>query len=233
MTCEQGRFVGKPVVITADPTCCSGSRATVGNGTGGERFSSIVSERVNDHPRQSNQRRSGLDARRALTDTERAQRSSIICRNFLRSSLFFSANRIGVYLSTWDEVDTEEIISRSWCAKKQLFAPVIGAHREMSFCSLRPQSRIFQSRFGTLEPAGEDAIDARKLDVVVVPLVAFDSNNHRIGMGGGFYDRCFRFQNRFSNLHKPKLVGLAFSCQRVEEIALNRWDIPLYTVFSA
>ena len=187
---------------------------------------------MNDQPRQPDQRRYGLTARRTLTDEQRAQRSSIICRKFLRSSLFYAADRIGVYLPTWDEVDTEEIISRSWRASKQVFAPVIVAERELLFCSLHPQSRIEQSRFGTLEPRGEIAIDARRLDVVIVPLVSFDANGHRIGMGGGFYDRCFRFQRRFSDWQKPKLVGLAFSCQRVEKIALNRWDIPLYTVFT-
>ena len=181
---------------------------------------------------QSDQRRRGLTARRNLTVEQRAYRSSAICRNFLRSPLFLSATRIGVYLPTWDEVDTEEIISRSWRAKKQIFAPVIGARRDMFFCSLRPQSRITRSRFGTLEPADEDSIDAKQLDVVLVPLVAFDTNRHRIGMGGGFYDRCFQFQNGRSFWHKPKLAGLAFSCQQVEEIALNRWDIPLYTVFA-
>lgn len=188
---------------------------------------------MNDQPGQIDQRRYGLDARRALTSEQRAQLSSNICRKFLRSSLFFSANRIGVYLPTWDEVDTEEIISRSWRADKEIFAPVIVAERELLFCSLRPQSRIEVSRFGTLEPRDEAPIDARQLDVVIVPLVSFDSNGHRIGMGGGFYDRCFHFQKRFSGWQKPKLVGLAFSCQQVEKIALNRWDIPLYTVFTA
>lgn len=187
---------------------------------------------MNDQPRQTDQRRYGLSARRALTTERRSISSSGICRDFLRSPLFFSASRIGVYLPMWDEVDTEEIISRSWCAKKQIFAPVIDARRELTFCSLHPRSRITRSRYGTLEPCGEDAIDARQLDVVVVPVVSFDANGHRIGMGGGYYDRCFHFQKRFLNWRKPKLVGLAFSCQQVEKIELNRWDIPLYTVFS-
>ena len=184
------------------------------------------------HPIQTEQRQQGLKARRSLSWNERESASEKICRKFLRSSLFYSANRIGIYLSTWDEVDTEEIILRGWRAKKQIFAPVIDDHDHMHFCSLRPDSQIERRRFGIFEPVNEELIDTRKLDVVVTPLAAFDRNRHRVGMGSGFYDRCFQHQNRFKHWKKPKLVGLSFSCQQVEEIALNRWDIPLYSVFT-
>ncbi len=167
-----------------------------------------------------------------MSSSEREIASEIICRRFLRSSLFFSAKRIGVYLSTWDEVDTDEIILRGWRAKKEIFAPVIDDRNRLQFCSLRPESRIETRSFGIFEPVNEPRIDARQLDVVVTPLVAFDNNRHRVGMGSGYYDRCFRFQSRFRGWKKPKLVGVAFTCQQVEEIALNRWDIPLYSVFT-
>ena len=167
-----------------------------------------------------------------MSSEERANASEVICRKFLRSRFFFSAERIGIYLSTWDEVDTDEIILRAWRAKKEIFAPVIDDRDHLQFCSLRPDSRIETRSFGIFEPVNESRIDARQLDVVVTPLTAFDSNRHRVGMGSGYYDRCFHFQNRFTGWKKPKLVGLSFSCQQVEEIALNRWDIPLYTVFT-
>ncbi len=187
---------------------------------------------IDSQAAQDHLRRHGLDARRSLSSDDRQVASEIICKKFLRSNLFFSANRIGVYLSTWDEVDTDEIILRSWRAKKQIFAPAIDDRNRLQFCALRPDSRIETRAFGIFEPVNEERIDSRQLDIVITPLAAFDKNRHRVGMGSGYYDRCFHYQNRFGFWKKPKLVGLSFSCQQVEEIQLNRWDIPLYSVIT-
>ena len=51
-------------------------------------------------------------------------------------------------------------------------------------------------------------------------------------MGGGYYDRCFAFMKTRNAFRKPKLVGLAYSCQRVKKIPTNPWDIPLCTIIS-
>jgi 5-formyltetrahydrofolate cyclo-ligase len=81
-------------------------------------------------------------------------------------------------------------------------------------------------------PISGEEIAARKLDLVLTPLVAFDKNCQRIGMGGGYYDRTFSFLRARQQLLKPKLVGLAFACQQVPEIPANPWDIRLYSVIT-
>ncbi len=73
-------------------------------------------------------------------------------------------------------------------------------------------------------------VDPHHLDIVITPLVAFDSSGNRIGIGGGYFDRCFSFlKGRKIWLH-PKLNGLAFDCQRFDSNAPNPWDIGIYRV---
>ncbi len=72
-------------------------------------------------------------------------------------------------------------------------------------------------------------VESRTLDLVLTPLVAFTSNKHRMGMGAGYYDRSFAFKKSDAN-HKPTLLGVAYDCQRCEEITVEEWDVPLDSV---
>ena len=75
-------------------------------------------------------------------------------------------------------------------------------------------------------------IDIRRLDLVLMPLVGFDSTGSRLGMGGGFYDRSFAFLRRRQKWRKPNLIGAAFDCQKVEQIDGQSWDVPLSGVMT-
>ncbi len=66
---------------------------------------------------------------------------------------------------------------------------------------------------------------AQELDLVFLPLVAFDRVGHRVGMGGGYYDRTFAFVQQMH--HKPILIGLAYEMQQVDGLPFCTWDIPL------
>ena len=63
------------------------------------------------------------------------------------------------------------------------------------------------------------------MDLILMPLVGFDKNKNRLGMGGGFYDKTLIFQKNRSNYSVPKLFGLAFDCQEVEQLDKMPWDI--------
>ena len=129
-----------------------------------------------------------------------------------------------------DEVDPRRVIARAWRANKRVFCPVVTRHGEMIFRNLEPDSLLERGPFGIWEPVSGTTIAARDLDLVVTPLVAFDRKRHRIGMGGGYYDRCFAFLSRRRFWLHPKLIGVAFDCQKVEKIQPNPWDIRLYSV---
>ena len=177
-------------------------------------------------------RQHGQDARRQLCAAKHAQYSLKICRNFLRSPLFFRADTIACYLTFDHEVDTNIVFERAWQAQKSIFVPVLEGGGKMRFVRITRNTRLERNRYGIYEPRSGDSISPKKLDVVVTPLVAFDNECNRIGMGGGYFDRCFSFlQSRKRWVH-PKLAGFAFECQKVEKIRANPWDIRLYHVFS-
>lgn len=172
------------------------------------------------------------DARRSMHAFERELASRQITDRFLNSHHFLSSHSIACYLAAWDEVDTSAIIERAWRAKKRIFAPVVGTQGLMSFHEMRPETTLTRNRFGLWEPQSDEIILPADIDMVVTPVVAFDEQRNRIGMGGGYFDRAFAFLRGRQCWLRPKLVGLAFECQKVEKILPNPWDIRLYRVFS-
>ena len=175
---------------------------------------------------------SALRARREMDVDKRAELSELICERVVRSRIFFAGKAIACYLPTEDEVDTRSIIEAGWRANKRIFVPVLRKHGKMLFRELGHRTSLIRNQFGVWEPTEGALIQPRQLDVAITPTVAFDENNNRIGMGGGYFDRCFAYLRLRRLWFRPKIVGVAFDCQKVEKISPNPWDIPLYRVFS-
>lgn len=97
----------------------------------------------------------------------------------------------------------------------------------LRFAPWRPGAALVTNRFGIPEPdvPRERLIDAVDMALVVVPLVGFDARGHRLGMGGGWYDRSFGF--RIEHAAPPWLVGAGFAVQQLDAIATQPWDVPL------
>ena len=176
-------------------------------------------------------RKKSLLARREMSVDERIVASQKICDALTSSREFLSTSLIACYLPMRDEVDTRIIIERTWRANKRVFVPVTRNNGEMLFREIRPDTTLRRNHMAIWEPESGDFISPRDLQLVVTPTVAFDKSNHRIGMGGGYYDRCFSFLQHRKHWIKPKLAGVAFKCQEVEEITPNSWDIRLYRIF--
>jgi 5-formyltetrahydrofolate cyclo-ligase len=175
-------------------------------------------------------RKRGLCARRLLDDQTRANASQVIAERIVHSHEFMACKTIACYLSSYDEVDLSYVIERAWRANKRIFAPVIANKYGMFFRQLLPDTLLERNRFDLWEPVSGTGINVRQLDVVIAPVVAFDDHRHRIGMGGGYFDRRFSFLNHRQRWLRPKLIGVAFDCQKVERIEPNPWDIRLYSV---
>jgi 5-formyltetrahydrofolate cyclo-ligase len=165
-----------------------------------------------------------------MTAYEKNEASEKIVGTVVRSSLFRRAKLIACYLPMQDEVDTWQLIRRAWRMKKRIFAPVVEKNFVMKFCEVTPESTLAPNRYGLAEPQNGKIIPARQLDLVVTPVVAFDDQCNRIGMGGGYFDRTFSFLRMRQHLFHPKLIGLAFACQRVDKIVANPWDIRVFRI---
>jgi len=181
---------------------------------------------------KSELRSAGKSARNLLTQEGRELASGKICATAAHTSLFRSAKFIACYLATSDEVNCRELIKCAWFMKKRVFVPTIQKNSKLEFVEFLSDTETSPNEFGLQEPVDGVKIDSRDLDVVFTPLVAFDSQKNRIGMGGGYYDRTFSFLQEDSLALKPKLIGLSFDCQRVENIVASPWDIPLFHVIT-
>lgn len=141
---------------------------------------------------------------------------------------------MAVYLPADGEVDTTGIIQRAWTLGKQVYLPVLVPylHNRLWFIRYTSDTRLVKNRFGIPEPEAvhRKRVPAQALDLVLTPLVAFDAQGNRLGMGGGFYDRSFEFLLRRRIWHKPRLVGLAYDFQQLPGLPAQSWDVPLTAV---
>jgi 5-formyltetrahydrofolate cyclo-ligase len=136
-----------------------------------------------------------------------------------------SAQRVALFFPFDGEPDLTPLLRAP--TRKTFFVPVI-TRTEMAFAALGPGVSLAPNFFGILEPEPQALVDPRALDLVLTPLVAFDRQGTRVGVGAGYYDRCFRFLRHRRFWRKPKLVGCAYQLQQREWIARNPWDIPLW-----
>jgi len=174
--------------------------------------------------------------RRSLAANERRQHSVAIIGNLKRTRLFRSARRIACYLPNDGEADLIPLIDELSELGKQCFLPVLDTlrPRRLWFAPYLIGDSLVENRYGIPEPAvpARDYVPAWHLDLILAPLVAFDAQAHRLGMGGGYYDRTLAFRRRRHYWHRPRLLGIAFECQRVAALPQQPWDIPLNGVIT-
>lgn len=164
--------------------------------------------------------------RRALSPTERRVRSRAICAAIRKLPVFRRARRIGLFLAFDGEPDLSALLETASRNGQWVYAPVISGS-QMRFTRVGGES-MRANLFGILEPALGSEIDPRRLDLVLTPLVAFDDRGTRLGVGRGYYDRCFGFLRHRQAWHRPKLLGVAYELQRVPHLERQPWDIPLW-----
>ncbi|MGH8413911.1 MAG: 5-formyltetrahydrofolate cyclo-ligase [Gammaproteobacteria bacterium] len=172
--------------------------------------------------------------RRALDSATRAQAAESLAALLTTLPCYQSAGHLAAYVAVDGELDPEPLLRYAYHDSKQIYLPIVPATRTgaLRFNPWEPDTNMHPNRLGIPEPIVADSVvtTPQDLDLVLTPLVAFDSAGHRLGMGGGFYDRTFAFLKAGAN--KPLLLGLAYEFQRLEAIEEASWDVPLAGVIT-
>ena len=138
-----------------------------------------------------------------------------------------------MYISFDGEISTDKLIKILWAQGKQVYLPVLHPFNPNHLLFLRylPDTPMLKNKFGIWEPKlnVQNVLPLDELDILFTPLVAFDKQGNRLGMGGGFYDRTL--QNWQNTSFIP--VGLAHQCQQVEQLPTEVWDVPLHQILVA
>ncbi|UXY15755.1 5-formyltetrahydrofolate cyclo-ligase [Chitiniphilus purpureus] len=171
--------------------------------------------------------------RAALGAAVRHEASVAVARHALALGLFRAGRRLAAYVPTGSELSTWPLILQALRRRCALYLPHVPRRgRKMDFVRLDAASEWRAGQFGILEPHHHEVVAARSLDVVFVPLLAFDVALARLGQGGGYYDTTFHFRRIRRRWRKPLLVGLAFDEQRVCHVPAERWDLHLDLVIT-
>ena len=133
--------------------------------------------------------------------------------------------RVALYLSLGEEIDTAPLVRRLRELGCALYVPKVGTRGQLRFTRLAAGTALRRNRYGIREPAV--LCRPPRLDAIVMPLVAFDGAGHRLGMGGGYYDRLL---GRARPYRRPWRVGLAFAAQEVDAIPVESHDVRLHAV---
>lgn len=154
--------------------------------------------------------------RRALTSEKVQSASEQIRKSFLNSDEYKGCNNLLIYVSQDNEVDTIRIIRQALADGKVVAVPkVYGDH--MHFHRIHGMNDLKTGAYGILEPADCEMFHPTE-GILIVPGIAFDKKGHRIGYGGGYYDR-------YMKLH-PELIAIAFAYdyQVLPEISCEAFD---------
>lgn len=165
--------------------------------------------------------------RRLLTLEEQQQAADKLCEQVLSHPKIKQAQTIALFLSFDGEIDTSPLISQLWTLNKQVCLPVLHPFHRHHLLFLRYTSStvLVKNRFNISEPPlnVNMVIPISDIDIIFTPLVAFDAQGQRLGMGGGFYDRTL--ENWQQKSFYP--MGLAHTCQQVDYLPTANWDVPL------
>lgn len=179
-------------------------------------------------------RRQLRKARRNLSKRERADATKAALARIQRLPRYMNARRVALYVGADGELCPLTLADGAGAQGKIICLPVLHPFRagRLLFCAWKAGERLRKNRFGIPEPipSAGNVISPRRLDVVITPLLGFDERGHRLGMGGGYYDRTFAFRRRHPRWRRPFMLGLAHDVQKTFQLQSEPWDVPLDAV---
>ena len=179
------------------------------------------------------QRNIMLEKRRLQSIEQQRKKSQLIVKQIKGKRIYKEASTIAYYHAVRGEADPKEL---SHNFSKRFYLPIISEknhsdHKGLVFAPATKDTQYKNNQFGIPEPIcdSESYFPVKDLDIVLMPLLGFDLQASRLGMGGGYYDRCFSFKKKTKNTDRrpPLLIGYAFDFQEIQSIQAEPWDIAL------
>jgi 5-formyltetrahydrofolate cyclo-ligase len=175
-------------------------------------------------------RRSIRLERANLSINEKAEKAHQLMGIIVHLPEFIHSQHLAAYWPNDSEINPLGILATAYKMGKSCYLPRLDPDPviQMQFVEYHPGDYLTANRLEILEPSLDyrKSIAPKSLDLVLVPLVAFDKKGQRLGMGKGYYDRTFAFHKATPNA-KPFLLGVAYDLQRISELPSEAWDIPL------
>ena len=137
--------------------------------------------------------------------------------------------RVAGYWAVGGEMPLHAAYARLRAREQYYFLPVLDADGALRFALWNPGAAIRTNRYGIPEPdvPTSQLLSADQLDLVLVPLLGFDRNGNRLGMGAGYYDRTFAFLQNVARPAQPVLAGIGYHFQEIPALTPQPWDVPL------
>ena len=175
---------------------------------------------------------------RALPEEEKTRESNIIMQRLLELDVYKNAASVCTYLHMPTEVYTTQLLQNLFTSNKKCFIPhYVGDNMDMvALRGLEDYDSLPLTAWNIKQPADDEqrerATDGAGLDVVIVPALAFTVSGDRLGRGKGYYDNYFvKYEKVFGR--KPVTVGLAYSCQVLDVVPVDEFDVKLDHVVTA
>ena len=173
-------------------------------------------------------RRRLADRRRTLSPPERMSAAQGLRRSLELLPEYLTDARVAGYWASHGELPLNLVIPPLAARGQQFLLPVLGKHKHLRFAPWQSGDAVQPNRYGIPEPVDPpELFEPFQLDLVFVPLLGFDRRGHRLGHGGGYYDRSFAFLNEQVRPTEPLLVGIAYDFQELEIVNKEPWDVAL------
>lgn len=168
------------------------------------------------------------ERRRALPPPARMAAAQGLRRSLETLPEYLTDLRVAGYWATGGELPLNLVIPPLATRGQRFLLPLLAKGKELHFAPWRDGEPIAPNRYGIPEPvAPREWFAPFQLDLVLVPLLAFDRCGRRLGHGGGYYDRSFAFLKEQARPTEPLLVGVGYAFQEVDQLDPAPWDVAL------
>lgn len=173
-------------------------------------------------------RNSIIKIRSNITEQYQQSESKIICNKIRSLNEYRYAKRIALYYPNKREVNLQRLFNSAPLQGKKCYFPVMNEHGTLSFMPAHLKTKFVKNKYDIMEPEGslDNAINPDELNIIFLPLVAFDSFGNRLGMGAGYYDQTLK------QCKNPLLIGVAYEFQKQPYIEPQDWDLKLNMVIT-